>query len=70
MILDSKHKLYDLEFDLCDIIFKEGNASDGGDVQERRVEAIKVLREEIARLEAQRADIESDIEDKYKRGQD
>ncbi|KAL7475010.1 hypothetical protein ACHAW6_000945 [Cyclotella cf. meneghiniana] len=70
MILDSKHKLYDLEFDLGDINFKESNASDGDDVRERKVEAIKALREEIACLDAQRADIESDIEEKYRRGQD
>eukprot|EP00956_Cyclotella_meneghiniana_P023621 scaffold46377_cov22-Cyclotella_meneghiniana.AAC.1 len=69
MILDNKHKLYDLEFNLvestaaavADSTINSGTNSDS----ERRNQVMNSIKEEIQMLEKQKKEMERDIQIKY-----
>jgi hypothetical protein len=67
MLLDSKHKLFDLEFNFCDVQSSRDDGSHDQGAIEKRKEAIEAMKKEIDRLEMQQAEIANEIAEKYKR---
>lgn len=65
MIMDNKHKLYDIEFNLAEVQLTSGESSLEIDT-ERRAEAMASIKKEIEMLELQKQEIEMEIETKYK----
>eukprot|EP00956_Cyclotella_meneghiniana_P036488 scaffold126214_cov62-Cyclotella_meneghiniana.AAC.4 len=74
MILDNKHKLYDLEFNLVESTASvvadsttNNNCGSNSDYSERRNQVMDSIKEEIQMLEKQKKEMERDIQIKYTR---
>ena len=65
MIMDNKHKLYDIEFNLAEVQLTSGESSLEMDTERRR-EVMASIQKEIEMLELQKREVEMEIEMKYK----